>query len=158
MEARAKKMKGGIDVRRPKRLLSGILKCGHCGSGMSSHGEDPTTGNVRIRCSRSKESGTCGNRRTYRLEKIEKAVVSGLQAQLAHKELLAEYGRIYREERRDEASKIARERGTMERRPAEITGQMDRLMQALTRGILPIDAIEGQYLPSKMNRRLYRRS
>lgn len=147
IEGRAKKMKGGHDVRRPKRLLSGILRCSHCGGGMSSHDRDKQTGAARIRCSRSKQSGICENRRTYRLDKIEKAVVSGMQAQLAHKDLLSEYVRVYREERRDEASKNARERASIERRLADVTGQMDRLMQALTRGILPVEAIEAQYKP-----------
>jgi len=36
--------------RRPKRLLSGLLKCGYCGSGMSVAGTDKS-GKVRLRCS-----------------------------------------------------------------------------------------------------------
>ncbi|RUM23780.1 hypothetical protein EFQ99_21205 [Rhizobium vallis] len=35
---------------------------------------------------------------------------------------------------------------TLERKLIDIIGQLDRLMQALTRGILPIEAIETQYI------------
>ena len=36
--------------RRPRHILSGLLKCGACGSGMASNGKD-RSGRVRIRCS-----------------------------------------------------------------------------------------------------------
>lgn len=150
MSARAKLQRGGTFVRRPKRLLSGLLRCGHCGGGMSVH--DRVGSAIRIRCSRSVESGVCRNDRRYRLDRIETAVIDGLREQLAHPEALAEYVRVYREERRDEAAKIARERSAIERRIADLTGQMDRLMQAMARGVLPIEAVEAQYTPLKMER------
>ncbi|WP_336801740.1 recombinase family protein [Kaistia sp. MMO-174] len=145
VEGRAKRAKGGEYVRRPKRLLSGLLRCGHCGGGMSIHDRNKST--TRIKCTRSVEGGTCDNRKKYNLEKIENAVIAGLRQQLAHPELLAEYVRAYREERRDEAAKAARERATVERRVADLTTQMERLMGALARGVLPVEAVESQYGP-----------
>lgn len=150
LEGRAKKARGGQDVRRPKRLLSGLLRCAQCGGGMSMH--DRTGDAIRIRCSRSKESGTCSNQRRYSLNRIEAAVVGGLRGQLMHPELLAEYVRVYREERRDEAAKAARERAANERRLADLNGQLERLMQALARGVLPIQAVEAQYKPLEIER------
>ncbi|NQE32288.1 hypothetical protein RC55_24115, partial [Herbaspirillum seropedicae] len=150
LEGRAKKAQGGQDTRRPKRLLSGLLRCARCGGGMSMH--DRSGDIIRIRCSRSKESGTCTNQRRYNLNKIEEAVISGLTDQLLHPELLAEYVRVYHEERRDEVAKAARERASNERRLADLNGQLDRLMQALARGILPIEAVEGQYKPLQNER------
>ncbi|MBZ7923143.1 recombinase family protein [Ensifer adhaerens] len=150
LEGRAKKAQGGQDTRRPKRLLSGLLRCAHCGGGMSMH--DRSGDIIRIRCSRSKESGTCANQRRYNLNKIEAAVISGLTDQLLHPELLAEYVRVYHEERRDEVAKAARERTSNERRLADLHGQLERLMQALARGILPIEAVEGQYKPLQNER------
>ncbi len=146
LEGRAKRAQGGEFTRRPKRLLSGLLRCSHCGGGMSIHDRHPS-GAIRIRCSRSIESGTCSNTKKYRLDKIEGAVLSGLQAQLAHPDLLAEYVRVYREERRDEAAKAARERSSTQRRHADLCGQMERLMSALARGVLPVEAVEAQYGP-----------
>lgn len=144
-ERRAHKAHAGHYVRRPKRLLSGLLRCSHCDGGMSMH--DKSGGAIRIRCSRSIESGVCSNKRRYRLDKIESAVVDGLKTQMLHPGLLAEYVRVYREERRDEAAKAARERSALERRLADINAQMERLMQAMARGVLPIEAVEAQYKP-----------
>ncbi len=106
---------------------------------------DRAHGTIRIRCSRSIESCVCQNNRRYNLNKIEAAVISGLKTQLMHPELLAEYVRVYREERRAEAAKAARERVTNERRLAELNRQVERLIQALARGMLPIEEVEAQY-------------
>nr|WP_183871203.1 recombinase family protein [Rhizobium sp. BK491] len=145
VEGRARRAKGGEYVRRPKRLLSGLLRCSYCGGGMSMH--DRQGDAIRIRCSRSIESGTCENKRRYRLDKIEAAVVAGLRTQMLHPDLLTEYVRVYREERRDEAAKAARERSSLERRLSDVSSQMDRLLQAMARGILPIEAVEAQFKP-----------
>jgi site-specific DNA recombinase len=137
-------------TQRPKRLLSGILRCGMCGGGMSVH--DRRGEAVRIRCSRSIESGVCENTRRYRLDRIETAVVNGLREQLAHPELLAEYVRTYREERRKEAMDAIRERASRERRAAELKGQMAKLIQAMMRGSLPIELVEEQCKPLQVER------
>ncbi|MBL3684015.1 hypothetical protein F2981_02700 [Sinorhizobium meliloti] len=136
-------------MRRPKRLLSGLLRCAQCGGGMSMH--DRTGDAIRIRCSRSKESGTCSNQRRYSLNRIETAVVA-VAGQLMHPELLAEYVRVYREERRDEAAKAGGGRAANERRLTDLNGQLERLMQALARGVLPIEAVEAQYKPLEIER------
>ncbi|WP_412065161.1 recombinase family protein [Rhizobium sp. SYY.PMSO] len=149
-ERRARKAKRGQYVRRPKRLLSGLLRCSHCGGGMSTH--DKSGSAIRIRCSRSMQSGICLNKRKYRLDKIETAVIDGLKSQMLHPALLTEYVRAYREERRDEAAKAARERSSLERRLADINLQMERLVQAMARGILPIEAVEAQYQPLETER------
>src|SRR5450631_105560 len=44
--------------RRPRHILSGLLRCGACGSGMSTNGRDKS-GRIRIRCSAASASGTC---------------------------------------------------------------------------------------------------
>lgn len=147
IEGRATRQGGITNTRRPKRLLSGILRCEHCGGGMSIHDRHKDSGAIRIRCSRATESGACTNERRYRLDKIEAAVISGLKEQLAHPELLAEYVRVYREERRAEIADAVRDRAALERKLLDLNGQLDRLMQALTRGVLPIEVIEAQYKP-----------
>lgn len=153
LEDRAKKAKGGEYTRRPKRILSGLLKCGRCGGGMSIH-DRYKSGAIRIRCTRATEGGTCDNQKKYRLDRIETAVVNGLREQLAHPDLLAEYVRVYREERRDEAARASRERGALERRLGDLNGQLERLIQGMARGVLPIEAVEAQYKPLEAERDL----
>lgn len=63
--------------QRPKRLLSGLLRCGSCGSGMCTGGKDKS-GCVRIRCSAHFESGTCPNPKTFYLDRVEELVLSSL--------------------------------------------------------------------------------
>ncbi len=67
-------------LQRPKRLLSGLLRCGVCEAGMSK--KDIDHGRPRIVCTRMIESGTCGNHRRYYLDDIERIVVGGLRAEL----------------------------------------------------------------------------
>jgi site-specific DNA recombinase len=49
--------------RRPKHLLSGLLRCSSCGGGLSTFGKD-RTGRRRVRCSTHTESGSCPNTQT----------------------------------------------------------------------------------------------
>jgi site-specific DNA recombinase len=63
--------------RRAPHLLSGLLRCGCCGSGMSVHDRDKT-GKTRIRCSAVRESGNCSNRGIIYLRDIERLVLSGM--------------------------------------------------------------------------------
>jgi site-specific DNA recombinase len=47
-----------------------------------------------------KESATCGNRRTYYLDQIERIMVDGLRAELGTREAVAYYVECYNAERR----------------------------------------------------------
>ena len=69
--------------RAPAHMLSGLLRCGCCGSGYSVHDRDKT-GKTRIRCSAVRESGACSNRRIVYLATVEQAVLSGLTDHLAN--------------------------------------------------------------------------
>lgn len=49
---------------RPKRLLSGLLRCGACGGGMSTVGKDKS-GRHRIECTRHRDTKTCPAPKTF---------------------------------------------------------------------------------------------
>ena len=68
--------------RRPVHLLSGLLRCGRCNSGMSVKDRDHN-GKIRVRCSAMAESGSCENRRAIYLPHIEAAVVGGCETSSA---------------------------------------------------------------------------
>ncbi|WP_425070058.1 recombinase family protein [Rhizobium tumorigenes] len=150
VDGRAKKARDGEFVRRPKRLLSGLLRCSHCGGGMSMH--DRNGDAIRIRCSRSIESGVCANRRKYRLDRIEQAVIAGLRTQLQHPEALAEYVRVYREERRDENAKWIREKTAKERRLQSLEAQLSKMVHLYTTDLLSIEDFEAQNKPLQIER------
>jgi site-specific DNA recombinase len=119
--------------RRPKHLLSGLLRCPSCGGGLSTFGKD-RTGRRRVRCSTHTESGSCPNTHTYYVDAIERAVLSGLRAELRSPALLTEYVRAYHEERAKLAAGSAHRRIAAERRLGEIEREMERLVDAIAKG------------------------
>ena len=119
--------------RQPKRLLSGLLKCGSCGSGMSIHDRDKT-GKTRLRCSRVRESGSCSHARLYYAEAIERGTVDGLQSELRNPDALAAFLKEYRAERQRLASDAAGKRLKLEARFRDLTRALDRMVDAIIDG------------------------
>ena len=78
--------------RRPRHMLSGLLRCGACGAGMSTNGKD-NSGRIRIRCSAATESGSCQEAKTFYLKTVESAVLGGLENEMRHPQVIAEYVR-----------------------------------------------------------------
>jgi site-specific DNA recombinase len=120
--------------RRPRHILSGLLKCGACGAGMASNGKD-SSGRVRIRCSAATESGICPDPKTFYLDTVEAAVLNGLTAELRNPEVIAEYVRTYHAERKRLAVEANRSRLRLQRRLEELNREIDRLVDAIAKGL-----------------------
>jgi site-specific DNA recombinase len=116
--------------RRPRRILSGLLKCSACGGSMAVAGRDKS-GRTRIRCSVSSESGTCPDPKTFYLDVVEDAVLSGLRREMRHPAVLAEYAKAYAEERRRLAQRVTKDRAQIERRLAVAQRALDTAIRAL---------------------------
>jgi len=119
--------------RRARHILSGLLRCSACGSGMSTAGRD-RSGRTRVRCSAHIESGTCPDPATFYLDTIERAVLSGLKRELHHPEVMAEWVRTYHAERKRLAGKRDAERAGAERRIAVLGRDIERLVDAIAKG------------------------
>ena len=113
---------------RAKRLLSGLLKCSHCGGGLTMH--DKRGDVVRVTCSTAKESGSCANRKRYRLDKIERAVVDHVVQKLSQPEAVQAWLDEVQTEQRD-GSKL---RARAERDMATAQAKLDRLQTNLIDG------------------------
>jgi site-specific DNA recombinase len=121
---------------RTMRMPSGLMKCGACGSGMSSIGE--RYGTARLQCSRFKESGSCTNGRRIKRDDVERLTLSGLRRELAQPVYLAEYVNTYNEERRRLARDAGSQRSKLERRKGEIERELRRAIDAIIKvGIDP---------------------
>jgi DNA invertase Pin-like site-specific DNA recombinase len=119
--------------RRPRHLLSGLLRCGHCGAGMSI--KDERKGVIRIQCTRMKESGTCENRHAYVLGDIERAVFDGLTENLRDPALIAAYVESYNAERKRLAASLIAGRDRLERQLARAKREFERLLDSYAKGI-----------------------
>jgi hypothetical protein len=110
--------------RKAKYLLSGLLKCGCCGSGISV--KDRDHGRVRVHCSTRRESGSCENARVFYMDEIERAVLAGLKQHLKAPALLKEFVEAYQRERERLSAEKHRRRSDLERKHAETKRLLDR--------------------------------
>lgn len=121
-------------ARKPGRIFSGLLKCACCGAGMAIHDRDGAA--IRIRCSTARESGSCENGRTFRLDKIETEVFRQLADVLEHPAYLQAYLEEYRAERRRLADAATKGRRALERRVARTQAAYDRSIDLYINGVV----------------------
>ncbi len=120
-------------TRAPKRLLSGKLRCGSCGGGMSAGGQD-RSGRVRIRCTNHAESGTCPTPKTHYLDAIEQEVLALLRNTLQVPERVQKFVEEYQKERRRLMGASLNEHTKVERRLAELHRTIDRATEMMLEG------------------------
>jgi site-specific DNA recombinase len=127
--------------RRPRHILSGLLRCGACGGGMSVSGRDKS-GRQRLYCTAWRETGSCTNPKTFYLCTVENAVLGSLRRELRHPTVMAEYAKAYIEERNRLAQKFMKDRTPLERRLATTQNELERAAKALIKGTLPEEIAE----------------
>ncbi|API60902.1 recombinase family protein [Tardibacter chloracetimidivorans] len=129
------------EKRRPRRILSGLLRCGACGAGMSTMGKDKS-GRTRIRCTAQAERGDCPDPATFYLDTVEKAVLDGLRGELVHPTIMTEYVREYHAERQRLAADTISRRADIERRLAAIDKEAERVTDWLVKGVGDVDRLD----------------
>ena len=122
---------------RQHRVLSGLLRCGACGSGMSI--KDKMGRVTRIMCTRAKESKACSNSRPYVLDEIEATVISGLRDNLKNRELIEYYVAVYNEEHRRLYSGQGAEREKAAQRLGAAQREYDRVLNLVIKGVISED-------------------
>jgi site-specific DNA recombinase len=125
-------------ARKPKRMFSGLIKCGQCGSSLAVAGRDKT-GKHRMCCTRAVEAGTCRNGRRPYVEDIEARVLKGLAEKLKHPEhpaYLARFVEEYNRERRQLAGTVAADRARLDRRSGEVKRELERAIDAVVKGLV----------------------
>ena len=114
-------------ARAPRRVFSGLIKCGSCGGGMTSIGSDAK--GLRLQCSAYRESGSCKNSRRVYLDDIEALAIKGLRQNLAHPDVIATFVDSYNAERKRLKKEASTERARLERRLGEIGREMKRIVE-----------------------------
>lgn len=118
----------------PRHLLSGLLRCGSCGAGISV--KDRRKDRTRIRCTQASEARTCPDGRAYYLEDIEAAVVGGLRERLGEREAIALYVKTYNDERLRLAADVVNQRAQAEKRLGAAERSYDRAYRGYIDGII----------------------
>lgn len=116
-----------LAVRRPT-LFGGLLKCGMCGGSYTTY----TSG--KLVCAKHRESETCSNGRTPKRIDVEARVLEILQEQITSPEATAAYVRNYQQAAADRRAQAAAQRTPLEKRLVDLTGQIDRGVNAILRG------------------------
>ena len=127
--------------RRPRTALTGLCTCGACGARMTTQASK--AGRVYVGCVAAYEAGTCGQRRTIRLDLVEGEVIAALTAELRDPVYVRAYLATYHEERQAQAKASRRSRGTLERAASRAAAAFDRAHDLYVRGVTDgEDAVE----------------
>ena len=114
--------------RRPKRLLSGLVRCGVC------HGGYTVKDRKHWACSAHREKGTCDNGTTVMIDDLERRVLEGLRERLLAPDVVAEFVRAYREGANARKVGAARRTAGIRRRLKDITEEIERLVDTICAG------------------------
>ena len=113
---------------RPRHLLSGLVRCGQCGSSLIVDGKD------YLRCSSGRQGGTCTNRRSIRIGKLQARVLGGLREQLLSPDAVSLLVREYHEARTANRALEEQQRRGRERKLEAAERAIARYLQAIEDG------------------------
>ena len=114
--------------RRPKRLLSGLLKCACCGGSYS------IVRDGYMRCSTLQNSNGCTNRRTVRTSDVEQRVLTALEKFLLAPDVVAQAVETYRIERDRLAKERHRRRNDLTRELSAVERKIKNVLEMVMDG------------------------
>jgi site-specific DNA recombinase len=120
---------GFWDRRRPRYLLSGLLKCGCCGGGYS------IISAKLLGCSTARNKGTCSNRLNIRRDTLERIVLDALRENLMDPILFEAFAAAFNDEVKRTRGDDAARRQELDRKLASTNQKIGRLVRAITDGI-----------------------
>ena len=125
-------------ARNRKHLLSGLLRCGSCGGGMSRNGKD-RSGRVRIRCSSDTEGGVCPDPRTFYIDTIETIVLDRIRGELTKPCYITQFIDSYITARRELAREMTRNRSKFQDQLDKANAGIERIVEQIGDGVLTGD-------------------
>ena len=131
--------------RPPKRLLSGLMKCSLCGSGMTMNGR-------KFACSAARERGVCSNNKMIAAKTIEARVLNGIAAKLLAPEAIAAAVSVAQTAAIQRQHETLRARAPMEKELAEISRKLERAQTMCMDGAMEIAELKARSAPLKARR------
>jgi site-specific DNA recombinase len=126
------------EKQRPRYLVSGLAKCGACGSSYVKFSRH------LFGCAAARDRGTCNNRLNIRIEILEQTILDGLRTQLMAPELFKEFcGEFHRELNRMRSQ----ENAELETHRAELVGverRIRKLVELITDDDAPVKAMKAE--------------
>lgn len=116
-----------VAARRPRTLLSGLMRCGACGGAMVRVSHD------RLACARARE-GACGNRLRILSPVVERTVVAGVRERLLAPEAYQLFARVYIEEMNRAVMEANTARQAAAGELETVIRQLDRLVDQILDG------------------------
>lgn len=116
--------------RRGPTLLGSLVRCGCCGSRMVFTGLGDT-----LRCAqRVQHQVECGNVRTPHYADVEARVLTAIEANLLHPDVVSDAARAFAEAEREAQATLGRRRAELERALADAQRRAARLIQQVEEG------------------------
>lgn len=133
-------------ARRPKRLLSGLVRCGVCGGSMTLKGG-------KFVCSTRAERGpaVCSNGKCVDARALEARVLAGLRDKVLAPEAVEAAVRRFHEALNAERAD-RRRAGEVEAELAEVGRRLDRAADAYERGAFEVEELAARVAPLKARR------
>lgn len=124
--------------RRPKRLLSGLVKCGCCGGPMIAGGPDS-----RLLCSARRERGpdVCANGRSAKSADVEMRVLEAIRTRMLHPAVVEEVVREFHAEYARLAGQTQASRGRLQKELGEVVRRAERLVDQIADGLIAGPAV-----------------
>ena len=115
--------------RRPRHVLSGLAKCGHCGEGMVVVGKD------YLRCGSAHRNGGCSSTKLIRRGELQDIVLEALRTNLMAPELVTEFIREVHKELEQQRTHAQTNRHDVERQLRKVEQQLQGLITAISEGL-----------------------
>lgn len=132
-------------ARKPKRLLSSLMKCSQCGSAMTLKGG-------KYICSANRDRGTCANGKIIAATTVERRVLAGVKTHLISPEAIALAVTRYQEAADEHRRMIERERAPMKKELAEIGRRLERAQVMFMEEVIDLDTLKARTTPLKARR------
>ncbi len=114
--------------RRPRHLLTGLMKCGRCGSNYTS------VGGEYLACAAARRAGICSNKKGIRRHILEDFVLETLKDHLMHPDLVKEFITAFHAELNNEKRKRAIVERQVSRDLSDVCRRLDGLIEAISEG------------------------